>query len=639
MLDFLPTNRSWLDALSEISVADQAAVPQPRVGLLRRVGASLPREWVPIARRGLTGVSAHLPAGMRNRLYRLAGAMSREMGAIEQHYAAWIDRYDRMDSQVRRAIMARIAQMQGHPLISVLMPVYNPTPEYLRAAIHSVQDQFYPWWELCIADDASTDPAVVRVLREAQAGDHRIRLVRREQNGHISVASNSALRLATGPFVALLDHDDILPPHALYEVAARILAQPDVDLLYSDEDHVGADGQRHHPYFKPDWDPELALGQNLVSHFGVYRRSLVERIGGFRPGFEGSQDHDLALRVAAESSPDRIAHIPKILYHWRQGASEQTFSEAAHNRCVLNARRAIQEQVAAGCQATPAPRVPVWTRVVRPLPSPEPLVSVIIDASRAPGLLPRCLDGLARLTGYGALDVIVTGVAPHAVPQGYPVRTSEGRSVNAAAAVADGSLLLLLDAALVPVEPDWLREMASQAIRPGIGAVGAKLLAQDGLVTHAGIALGGRDIANFPFVGRRASETGYFGHLQLLRSVSAVGTACLMVRRRDFLEAGGLDETGLPSPLRDIDFCLKLSQMGRRNLWTPYAALFLAGGPAASVERDATADRRAVSLMRQRWGGKLETDPCWNPNLAIGPGEMRLAFPPRDHGTEALQAA
>ncbi|HEX2940295.1 MAG TPA: glycosyltransferase, partial [Rhodopila sp.] len=577
-------------------------------------------------------------AGMRNRLYRLAGAMSREMGAIEQNYAAWIDRYDRVDGDTRRAIMARIAQMPRHPLISVLMPVYNPVPQYLQAAIHSVQDQFYPWWELCIADDASTDPAVVQVLQDAQAGDHRIRLVRREQNGHISIASNSALRLATGSFVALLDHDDILPPHALYEVAARILAQPDVDLLYSDEDHVGADGRRHHPYFKPDWDPELALGQNLVSHFGVYRRSLLERIGGFRPGFEGSQDHDLALRVAAETSPDRIGHIPKVLYHWRQGASERTFSEAAHNRCVLNARRAIQERIGDGALATPAPHLPVWTRVVRPLPSPEPLVSVIIDASEAAALLPRCLDGLARLTSYRALDVIVTGEAPGAVPAGYPVRTCASDSLNAAAAMAEGSLLLLLNAALVPADPDWLREMASQAIRPEVGAVGAKLLARNGLVAHAGLVLGGRDIANFPFLGRRASESGYFGHLQLLRSVSAVSAACLMVRKQAFQEAGGLHETGLPSPLRDVDFCLKLSQMGCRNLWTPYASLFRSSASAV-VARDPAADRRAAALMRQRWGSKLESDPYWNPNLAIGPGEMRLAFPPRDQETEARQAA
>jgi GT2 family glycosyltransferase len=588
----------------------------------------LPREWVPIARRGLTGVSAHLPAGMRYRLHRLVSLISREMGAIEQGYPAWIARYDRMDDAARRAILARIARMPQHPLISVLMPVYNPAPAALRTAIHSVQDQFYPWWELCIADDASTDPAVVEVLRQAQAGDHRIRLTRRERNGHISVASNTALGLATGTFVALLDHDDILPPHALYEVAARILARPDADLLYSDEDHVSAGGQRQHPYFKPDWDPELALGQNLVSHLGVYRRSLVEQVGGFREGFEGSQDHDLALRVAAASRPDRIIHIPRVLYHWRQGAAAQTFSEAAHDRCVLNARRAIQEQVGSGSDAVPAPRVPVWTRVIHALPEPAPLVSVVIDAHGDAERLSGCLDGLTRLTDYPAIEMIVAGAAGGRVPDNPRVRIRESDSVNEAAAAAQGALLLLFDAGLVPAEAGWLRELASQAARPEIGAVGAKLLTRHGLVRHAGIVVGGQDIAHFPFAGRRAAETGYFGHLQLVRSVSAVSTASLMVRRQDFLAVGGLDEAELTRPLQDVDLCLKLMRLGRRNIWTPYAQLHQTDD--GQVPRDSETIQRERMLMRQRWGGQLDRDRYWSPNLSLEAGEIKLAFPPRE---------
>ena len=204
-------------------------------------------------------------------------------------------------------IAEHIARMDEPPLISVLMPVFNPAPSHLMSALRSVRDQFYPSWELCVADDASTDPAVIEILTEAAQADSRIKLVRRTLNGHISAASNSALQLASGLFIALLDHDDVLAPNALYEVAVRIADQPDIDIVYTDEDHITDEGHRSHPYFKPDWSPELLLGQNLISHFGVYRRSLVEQIGGFRIGLEGSQDHDLALRVAEKTDrrPDR----------------------------------------------------------------------------------------------------------------------------------------------------------------------------------------------------------------------------------------------------------------------------------------------------------------------------------------------
>ena len=640
MLDSVSPNRNGLATLTDIGAATPGTSPHARKSLLRRVGAAVPREWVPVVRRGLTGVSAHLPTALRDRLYRLVGAMSREMGQIEQTYADWIEHCDRIDEAARRRIAARIAQMPQHPLISVVMPVYDPRPDLLRAAIHSVQDQLYPWWELCIADDASTNPAVVEVLREAEAADPRIRLLRRERNGHISEASNSALGLATGAFIALLDHDDLLPPHALYEVALRIISQPDVDIIYSDEDHVGADGQRHHPYFKPDWDPDLARGQNLVSHFGVYRRSRVLAVGGFRAGYEGSQDYDLALRVAASSSPDRIAHIPRVLYHWRQNLTDRTFSTSELDRCVKNARRAIQDTLPAGAQAMPAPNLPLWSRVKWPLPSPAPMVSVIIDATGYTDLLPPYLESLLTATEYDALEVLVLGVptelADLIVCKEPRVRCIPDTSVNAAAAMAYGSLLLLLDIGLLPQELEWLREMATQAIRPGIGAVGAKLVTRDGVVLHAGIALGGPDIIHLPYAGRRATDHGYFGHLQLVRSVSALSASCLLLRRDLFQDVGGLDETDLSAPLRDVDFCLKLGQHGYRNLWTPYATLQCIPCPTG---RSPAANQQSAALLRQRWGRKLDSDPFWNPNLSAAAGELGLAFPPWHHRPHARQRA
>ncbi|HEY0183538.1 MAG TPA: glycosyltransferase [Rhodopila sp.] len=600
----------------------------------------MPRPWVPVALRGLTGMAAQLPPGMRSRVNRFLGLINPDMGNIERDYPAWIRLYDRVDDDTRRGIVAEIVRMPDPPLISVLMPVFNPPPEHLLAAIHSVRDQLYPWWELCISDDASTDPAVVAVLREAATQDHRIKLLRRERNGHISAASNSALRLATGAFVALLDHDDILPPHALHEVAARIVDQPNVDIIYSDEDHIDDEGRRSHPYFKPDWNMELILGQNLISHLGVYRRALIEQIGGFRTGFEGSQDYDLALRMVAETRADRIAHIPKVLYHWRQGAADRTFSEAARDRCIQNGRQAISEFIARmqpDAKVQPATLVPGWTRVVYPVPSPAPLVSVIISCDGPGFSVPECIDRLLHRAGYPELELlIISGEANTPALPGTPATDPRVRRISdhdatgmTAAAAARGSLLLWLDPRLEPTDETWLSELVSQAVRPGVGAVGAKLLGPDGTICNAGIAVAGRDVAFTPFVGCQRARTGYFGHLQLARDVTAVSGQCLMLRREAFLAAGGFDEVLALTAFSDVDLCLKLAEMGQRIVWTPYAELRHRDAAPRQRAGSVRSTRTAAARMRQRWGQKLDSDPYWNPNLSLDRFEIALAFPPR----------
>ncbi len=592
----------------------------------------VPRAWAP-ARRTLSGAASRLPPGLRNRLRRLLRLGRPDMGDIERDYANWIALYDRIDDATRRSIGADIARMLDPPLISVLMPVFNPPPAHLSAAIRSVQDQLYPWWELCIADDASTDAAVIDLLREVAERDHRIKLVRRERNGHISAASNSALRLASGPFVALLDHDDLLPAHALHQVATTVLAHPDVDIIYSDEDHIDDDGRRSHPYFKPDWNPDLMLGQNLISHLGVYRRTLVDRIGGFRTGFEGSQDYDLALRVVAETRRDRIRHIPKVLYHWRQGAGDRTFSEASHQRCVDNGRRAVQQFLGRdqpGARAEATPFVAGWTRAVYPVPDPAPLVSVILSATAPVSMVPGCIEHLLNRTDYPALEILTAAEEadawPRAVASDDRVRRIAGGSpdwTNQAAEAARGPLLLLLDPGLVPSGAGWLREMVSQAGRPAVGAVGAKLLSPRGTVRQAGIVLGGRNLALAPFVGRRRAQGGYFGHLQIAREVTAVSGQCLLVRRTAFLAAGGLDEVLACSSFSDVDLCMKLADSGWRTVWTPYAELSF--GPEAPRQ---TGFEQAVARMRQRWGDRLDGDHYWSPNLSTDSSDIGLAFPP-----------
>ena len=275
-----------------------------------------------------------------------------------QSYDRWVRDYDSLDDIDRAAIREHIAALQRPALISVVVPVYNTDQRYLHEMIESVRRQLYLYWELCIADDASTERHVEQVLDQFEALDSRIKVITRQTNGHVSAATNSALELASGEFVALLDHNDCLPEHALYEVAVELNAHPDADVVYSDSDVIDDAGRRSLPYFKTDWDPDLMLGNNMVNHLGVYRRSLVEAIGRLRVGFEGSQDYDLMLRAAAATTSSRIRHVPTVLYHWRREGSWRSFSDASLERCVDAARRAIREHLQqAGIRARvePAP--------------------------------------------------------------------------------------------------------------------------------------------------------------------------------------------------------------------------------------------------------------------------------------------
>ena len=640
---------SWIETLSDNNQAALTQTEYPLLsgtGVLHRIRASIPSGWVSVARRGIFGVSARLPAGLQQRVHRLAGLVSPDMHRIERDYPGWIERFDRIDDQTRDEITEAIGRMADPPLISVLMPVFNPPPDHLLAAIGSVQAQLYRRWELCIADDASTDPTVGSILRRAAESDARIKVIRREQNGHISAASNSALGLATGLFVALLDHDDILPPHALFEVASVIGARGDADIIYSDEDHIDNEGRRSHPYFKPDWNADLMLGQNLISHLGVYRRSLMRQIGGFRVGFEGSQDHDLALRMVAETTADRIIHIPKVLYHWRQGAGDRTFSEAAQARCIVNGRRAIQtfvNRLQPVAKVEPAPFVATWTRVVYPVPDPQPLVSVIVSGLGGKVGLGDWMTRVLDLTHYAALELLVadetTPLPGDAVADPRVRRIAgPGSPLRNAVDAARGDLLLFLDPALEPRGATWLSEMVSQAVRPDIGAVGAKLLSPQGTILHAGMVVGGRGIAFTPFVGRRRTQIGYFGHLQLTRNVTAVSGGCLLVRRRSYLAAGGFDDS-LSPVFGDVDLCLKLGRASLRNLWTPYAELYRRAGSLLGTAIDSASYEREAAHMRERWGQLLAIDPHWNPNLRPDPHEMILACPPRTMPDGTLRAA
>jgi len=567
-------------------------------------------------------------------------------------YERWVKECDTLSGEDRLAIGRHIQTFTFMPLISVVMPAYETPAWALRATIESVRSQLYPNWQLCIADDASPSPHVTEILRTAADEDNRIRWMRRETNGNISAASNSALSLASGEFIALLDHDDILPPHALYEVVAALNKNPDLDIIYSDEDQIDEHGRRQNAYFKTDWNIELLLGHNMVSHLGVYRRELVERVGGFRVGFEGSQDYDLTLRCADTTSAERIHHIPAILYHWRREFGAPSFSERKLEVCADAARRAVADHLQrcneAGT-AHPHPGLPAWTRVIRPIPLPAPLVSLIVPTRDKADLLEQCAKGLLQGTNYPNIELLIVdhesrsaethrlfehlktdprvSVLPYAGPFNYSAIN------NMAVARSRGSIVGLINNDIEVIDVNWLSEMVSLAMLPGVGAVGAKLLYPNNTVQHGGVVLGSGGVANhFSHLLPRHAP-GYFGRSLLASSVSGVTGACLVVKKAIYEEVGGLDEENLAVAFNDVDLCLKIRQKGYRNVWTPYAELFhhesASRGPDATPEK-AARFKSEVDFMLRKWGPQLPHDPFYNDNFSLEIGHcFDMAFPSR----------
>ncbi len=559
-------------------------------------------------------------------------------------YGTWVALFDTLSEADRARIRAEVAGWGDGPLISVVMPVYDPAPAVLEEALRSVRAQLYPHWELCVADDASTDPAVQRVLQKAAGEDPRIRVERRGENGHIARATNTALALARGPFTAFMDHDDVLPDHALYEVAKAIRREPQLDLIYSDEDKIDARGERFEPHFKSDWNPELLYAQNYVNHLTVARTALIREVGGLRPGFEGSQDHDLLLRLSDRLTPERVRHLPMVLYHWRTGIGSGTFSDKALARAEAARLAGLRDLIARRGWPHRAERGPLgFNRLVRALPQPAPRVSVVIPTRDRAELLRVALRGLLRETDYPDIEVVVVDngstepataalFAEWAADPRMRVLPSPGPFnfsdlSNRGAAAAGGAVLLFLNNDVEVIEPGWLGEMVSIAVEPAVGAVGAKLSYPDGTLQHGGVVLGAGGVAGHSHLGIGRDDPGYFGRMVMAQEVSAVTGACLMMRRAVFEEVGGFDAEHLAVAFNDTDLCLKVRRAGYVIVWTPHAALI--HHESKSRGRDDTPEKRArfeaeVATMLDRWGPQLRNDPYYNPNLARAKAQFRL---------------
>lgn len=564
-------------------------------------------------------------------------------------YQMWVRLYDTLTSDDARRIREHIAKLTRQPLVSVLMPVYNTPEIFLRQAIESVRTQLYERWELCIADDASSEPHVRKILQDYQKLDPRIKVTFRNENGHISRASNSALELAEGEFVALLDHDDELAPHALYALANELSRHPDADIIYSDYDQLNEKGERESPYFKTDWNPDLLLSHNYICHLAAYRTERVRQVGGFRTGFEGSQDWDLSLRVSEQTTAERIRHIPRILYHWRRHPQSTSVAHDSKPYAAVAAARAVQDHLTRKNRSARVIETQFrgWSRVRYEIEEP-PLVSIIICTRDRFDLLGPCVTSILTRTRYPRFEVlIVDNNSRQRETLDYFDRLKKAANVrilkdpqpfnysainNTAVSSARGDVLCFMNNDTEVISADWLYEMVSHAMREEIGAVGAKLLYPDNCIQHAGVVLGIGGVADHVFCGMSADAPGYMGRAQLIQNYTALTGACLVLRRTVFEEVGGFNPNELKVAFSDIDLCLKIHAAGYHNLWTPYAVLYHHESSSRGTDDTAAKAERAaqeIAYMSERWKGLLQNDPAYNPNLALNHAHFDLAFPPR----------
>lgn len=588
------------------------------------------------------GLSVMRREGWTGVLWRLNSA--RRMSYIDQYnessqavktdynrgYSAWCKRHESDSARIR-------ADEAGLPvLISIVMPVFRPKPELLERAINSVLKQSYPHWELCICDDASMQDEIIAILRRYVAADRRIKLRVRTENGHIASATNDALAMATGEFVALLDNDDELQRDALAHVRIAVGAHPSAQLLYSDEDKIDEKQNRHNPYFKPEFNPVLMLAQNMVTHLCVYRASTLKELGGLAPGVDGAQDWDLAWRLVELKGTDDVVHIPHVLYHWREtlgstarGSNEKQYATEAQLKVVEQHLARIGRPA----NVTPSPLVEGMLRVRHTLITPEPLVSIIVPTRDKQELLETCISSLFDKTAYRNFEVIVVdNGSQQEKTQIYLKKILNERGVrtlridipfnystlnNRGVADARGDFILMLNNDIEITDSDWLGEMMSWAQFPETGCVGAKLWYPNNTLQHGGVILGINGLAGHAHRGVSRFDTGYHGRASVHQNLTAVTGACMLVKKSIYEEVGGLDEQ-FAVAYNDIDFCLRVVRAGYRNVWTPYAEML--HHESATRGADAIGSKRVrlekeIAIMKLRWPEILDSDPAYSPNL------------------------
>jgi len=614
------------------------------------------KSWARYRKHGFDGMYLRLENEYKN----IVKNYERKKGVEEKKvdvYQQWIEQNEYF----------KIDNLPTYPFFSIIIPVYNTDPKFLTQAIESALNQKYDNFEICIADDCSTSSETLEVLKKYE-NHEKIKIIYRKENGHISECLNSALSLASGEYVAFLDHDDMLSPYALYKVAKTINYNPNVKLVYSDEDKIDEYNNRYSPYFKSDWNKDLFFSQNYINHLTVIKKEIIDKIGGFRKGYEGSQDYDMILRALEYINDNEIYHVPKILYHWRAIEGSTALNPKAKVYATLSGIKALQDYFRSKKQNVevleglipnsykvvyPIPgmsfkelvepysetsninKVTYYNLHYKPMPGKPPLVSIIIPTKDKVEFLKRCIDSVLVKTRYPNYEIII--VNNHSVEKEtyeYFNELSEMDNVlildfnepfnysrinNFGVEHSNGEIIVLMNNDIEIISRNWLCEMVQHNLRKEIGVVGAKLYYDNDIIQHAGVILGIGGVAGHSHKYFKREHHGYFGRLKLIQNFSAVTGALMSVRREIYEEVGGLEEK-LAVAFNDVDFCLKVMEKGYRNLWTPYVEAYHYESISRGKEDTPEKQRRfqkEVEFMHKKYGKILLSDRYYNPNLTL----------------------
>ena len=527
-----------------------------------------------------------------------------------------------------------VKKLKYNPLISIIIPVYNVDEKYLKECLDSVLSQSYKNFEICIADDCSTNLDTIITLKDYDKNHKNIKVLYRKENGHIVKASNSALSLAKGEYIALLDNDDILEKDALYEFVSLLNIDNKIDMIYSDEDKIDLNGKKCEPHFKPDWSPDTLMSLNYICHFTMLRKKIVDDIGGFRENTVGSQDYDLFLRFTEKTN--NIKHIPKILYHWRMIQGSTSMDKKFKDYTYINGKKVLEDAlVRRKINGVVKEDKNNTFYITEYKYDKEPLISIIIPTKDYASTLDICLKSIYEKTKYKNYEIIV--VNNNSIEEEtfnlfdsykrlyknfyvVDVNTEFNYSNinNIGVIKSKGDFIVLLNNDTEIITSEWLDIMVGYAMQPHIGAVGPKLFYPDNRIQHAGVVLGLGGVASHAYIGSTKYENGIFGRLNIPYNYSAVTAACLMIEKKKYLAVGGLNEK-LKVAYNDIDLNIRLLKNNYYNLFVPQVELYHYESKSRGLDTTTEKYKRFLmesDYMYKTWDKEIANDIYYNPNFS-----------------------
>ena len=566
--------------------------------------------------------------------------LSERMEPEEVPYGPWREQYCAKEEDLARQKNHKFSYC---PKISVVVPAYRTPEIFLRQMIESLEKQSYENWELVIGNASPEDETMARILKEYTGKDPRVKNVPIPENIGIAENTNAALAAAAGNFVGFMDHDDLLAPDALFEIAIRLEKDPSIDAFYTDEDKVRTDlSEYFQPHFKPDFNLDLLRSNNYICHFFVVRREIAEKTGGLRPEYNGAQDYDYIFRCTEMAG--KIVHIPRVLYHWRVHSASTADNPASKLYAYEAGKKAIEGNLArCGEEGTVTLRSDYGFYDVDYKLRGTPLVSILIPNKDQADTLRTCLESIKKKCMYPSYEILIieNNSTEEATFSYYKELEAQGIRVlkypkqgfnysainNFAVREARGEYLLFLNNDVEIITPSWMEEMLQICQQDGVGITGAKLYYPDDTIQHAGVVVGLGGVAAHVLCKLPRDAEGYMGRLRCVQEISAVTAACMMVKTSVFKAVGGFDEE-LKVAFNDIDLCMKVRKYGVKIVFTPYAELYHYESKSRGMEDTPEKQlrfSREVNCFRRKWERELlKGDPYYNPNLTLNNTDCSL---------------